>query len=541
MNHEPVFHDLEALIAELVSWDSITHTRGERDFPYRLQEKLLALPCFENRPDRVRLHDAPDGRQSLSALYRPEASSPDRTVVLMSHFDTVDTREYGALSPLAFDAFALTEKIKAADGGFAPHILEDAKSDAYLFGRGIMDMKAGLAVHLHIMEKAAREQWPVNLLLVTVHDEEGDSEGMRSMVPVLNKWAEEEALTWRLFLNGEPSFPLTDEDDAQYMYTGSAGKLMPAVVVRGRGTHGGEGEKGISGPFMLSYVTREMEWNPVFSESVYEETNTLPVTLSAKDLKKEYSVQTPEFMYSMFNLLTLRQGPDEVMTAFRHVVEDAMSACEADWHRKIPKAAEQSIAVMTYEELSAYAAEHADPSALAQGIQRISTDTALDLRERCMKQTEWLISLCPELGPVAVCLFTPPYYPAVNSSDSPLIQRIQRAVYEAGEKTGRPLTHRHYFNGISDLSYVQAVENSRMAEAYVRNMPLEASSYEIPFRDMASLDAPVFNLGPFGKDPHLVSERLHKESACHETPQLIEAVIRAVMADSDEAGPSALA
>ncbi|ADI00402.1 M20/M25/M40 family metallo-hydrolase [Salisediminibacterium selenitireducens] len=533
MNHEPVFQDLEALIGELVSWDSITHTRGERDFPYRLQEKLLSLPCFQRNPERVRLHDGPDGRQSLSALYRAEQPETDQTIVLISHFDTVDTREYGALSPLAFDAVALTEKIKASDGGFADQVLHDAKSGEYLFGRGIMDMKAGLAIHLHILEKAAQEKWPVNLLLVTVHDEEGDSDGMRSMIPVLHERAKEEGLTWRLFLNGEPSFPVTETDESQYMYTGSAGKLMPAVVVKGQGTHGGEGEKGISAPFMLSYVTREMEWNPVFSETVYEEENTLPVTLSAKDMKKEYSVQTPAYMYSMFNLLILKQGPDEVMAGFRQVVEDAMAACEADWHRKIPKAKGRTIRVMTYEELAAYAEEHADPSVLAQGMQRIAADASLDLRERCMKQTEWLISLCPELGPVAVCLYVPPYYPAVNSSDSPLIQRIQRAVYEAGETNARPLTHRHYFNGISDLSYVQAVETSRMAEAYVRNMPLDDSVYHIPFREMAELDAPVFNLGPFGKDPHLVSERLHRENAFHETPRLITAVIQAVIAETD--------
>ncbi len=48
-----------------------------------------------------------------------------------------------------------------------------------------MDMKMGLALHMHLIENAAAEDWPINLLLMTVPDEEVDSAGMRAAVEIM--------------------------------------------------------------------------------------------------------------------------------------------------------------------------------------------------------------------------------------------------------------------------------------------------------------------------------------------------------------------
>ena len=43
---------------------------------------------------------------------------------------------------------------------------------------------------------------------------------------------------------------------------------------------------------------------------------------------------------------------------------------------------------------------------------------------------------------------------------------------------------------------------------------------------MQKLQAPLINIGPFGKDPHKLTERLHKKSAFEITPKLLEAVVK---------------
>ena len=64
---------------------------------------------FEDNPDYLELHDAGLGRQTVTALYKhPEAKE---TIVLISHFDTVQTEEYGVLEPLAFNPEELTKKL----------------------------------------------------------------------------------------------------------------------------------------------------------------------------------------------------------------------------------------------------------------------------------------------------------------------------------------------------------------------------------------------------------------------------------------------
>jgi arginine utilization protein RocB len=43
---------------------------------------------------------------------------------------------------------------------------------------------------------------------------------------------------------------------------------------------------------------------------------------------------------------------------------------------------------------------------------------------------------------------------------------------------------------------------------------------------MAKLQAPVLNVGPFGKDAHKRTERLHIKNAFEEVPALVEGMIK---------------
>lgn len=100
---------LRALLCEIVSWDSRTLTEGENEFAYKLKNKLMALPYFNKHPELIELHEAGLGRNAVTALYKhPTATN---TVVLISHFDTVHTEEYGELEPLAVFPEELTKKL----------------------------------------------------------------------------------------------------------------------------------------------------------------------------------------------------------------------------------------------------------------------------------------------------------------------------------------------------------------------------------------------------------------------------------------------
>ena len=123
----------------------------------------------------------------------------------------------------------------------------DIKSDEYLFGRGTMDMKMGLVLHLHLIEMATIEKWPINLILLTVPDEEVNSSGMRAAVSGLIDIREEYGINYALFLNSEPSFTQKPQDENYYIYSGTIGKIMPSALFYGKETHAGEPLSGITG------------------------------------------------------------------------------------------------------------------------------------------------------------------------------------------------------------------------------------------------------------------------------------------------------
>ena len=154
---------------------------------------------------------------------------------------------------------------------------------------------------------------------------------------------------------------------------------------------------------------------------------------------------------------------------------------------------------------------------------------ALDEREMSMLISDRLLLHCQELTPAVVLFYAPPYYPAVNSSDHGLVQeKIALAQKVLREEFNVDAKQVHYFNGISDLSYVNYDAADTGWQSYQNNTPVWGETYSIPFKEMQQLQAPVLNIGPFGKDAHKLTERLHKESAFIHTPLLLGKVIESM-------------
>jgi arginine utilization protein RocB len=135
-------------------------------------------------------------------------------------------------------------------------------------------------------------------------------------------------------------------------------------------------------------------------------------------------------------------------------------------------------------------------------------------RELSIELVDKYAMLCNELGPMIVLFFAPPFYPAVETSDHPLIQRLTKEMTEyARDIYDIPLTTLQYFNGISDLSYVGLKEELSGVTSYTDNVSVWGKTYRILFQELKQLDVPVLNIGPVGRDPHQQTERLHVDYA----------------------------
>lgn len=522
---------LRSLLNEVVSWKSLTLSDGERDFPMKIQAKLQGVPYFANQPEHIELTDADLGRKLLTAFYKhPDAKE---TVVLISHFDTVNTEEYGDLEPLAFEPEMLTQALLEKLDELPDNAREDLESGEYLFGRGTMDMKMGLVMHMGLIEKASAENWPINLLLLTVPDEEVNSSGMRAAVLKLNELRSRYDLTYKLFLNAEPVFSQEPGDPKFYIYSGSIGKIMPSALFYGRQTHVGEPLHGITANYIASYLTQRMEFNPLFQETVLGEKTPLPVSLQQKDLKSEYSTQTPDRAIALYNVFLMKRNAAEIMDLFEQVANEAATACNKDYQAICDREGVEpvgEIKAMRFEKLVEYAEEKLGTEYVESVKDTVGEKTEWDDREKSFRIVDTLMIQCQELSSAIVLLYTPPYYPAVNTSENELVESCVQFIKDKGDADFNLSVERvHYFNGISDLSYVNYEDSSGGWQVFEANTPVWGASYSIPFDAMAELQAPVLNIGPFGKDAHKRTERLHIRSAFVEVPALVEGMVKEVL------------
>ncbi|MDO7488379.1 M20/M25/M40 family metallo-hydrolase [Peribacillus frigoritolerans] len=520
---------LRALLCELVSWESRSLTTGERMFPYKVQEKLRELDYFKRNPAYLSLHEADLGRNFVNAFYKHPDSK--ETVVLISHFDTVHTEEYGDLESLAFQPEELTKKLHDRKDELPDEARIDLESGKYLFGRGTMDMKMGLALHMAIIEKASIEQWPINLLLLTVPDEEVNSAGMRAAVKELVTLRDKYDLSYKMFFNSEPSFSQKPGDNRHYIYSGTLGKIMPAALFYGKETHVGEPLKGITANYIASFLTQLMEWNTLFLESDLGEETPLPVSLQQKDLKLQYSTQTPYRAAALYNVFIMKRTAAEIMDLFEQVANEAAMKCNESYkelclRKQIEGVGE--VQVLRYEKLLSYAEGKFGGRFVEEIKSEVKGNTDLDEREKSVRIAEKLMIQCQELSPAIVLLFAPPYYPAVNTSDDPLIIKSVKLMKETARLLDCEVSQIHYFNGLCDLSYVQYSDESDGWTAFEKNTPVWGDTYSIPFADMQKLQAPVLNVGPFGKDAHQRTERLHIDSAFVHTPVMLEKLIKSM-------------
>ena len=301
---------LQQLLYELVNIPSITGSDGEAHFPSEVIGKLKTLPYFQQHPNHLTYYNSGDDRGIVTALVKRKHCR--ETVVLLSHFDVVGVDDYGPWKELAFDPPQLTNTLKLNLSLFNDEVRNDLLTEEWVFGRGIMDMKCGLALHMSLVEKATLEEWQGNILLLTVYDEEANSAGMREAVSVLTKLAAVEQLHYSLCINSEPIFARYPGDEQKYLSTGSIGKLLPAFYCMGKETHAGEPFSGLNANYLTSLLTCALELNLDFAEKVGIEETPPPTNLLQKDLKKQYSVQIPDRSITAFNLLVFRKSITQI-------------------------------------------------------------------------------------------------------------------------------------------------------------------------------------------------------------------------------------
>lgn len=474
-----------ALAMQMTGWPSVTGSRGEAEFPQKLADSLghfhevwvAAIP------------GDPFGRSNVFALMRGRSR---RTVVLTGHFDTVTFDDYGELADLALapDALAKALQEKLAQTGEHALARADLAGGEFLPGRGLLDMKAGLAAGIAAIEAHAGD---LTLLFIGVSDEEERSAGARAAIPQLQEAAAQHGLEIALVINLDSISDQGDGSRGRIVTYGSIGKQLLCAHVEGKPTHAGYPEDGVNAAYVMAELIRQIELSPLLVEETGTERAAAPATLFAKDGKSGYNVTTPGSAFAYWNTMQHRRPGGEVLDIAMALAARAVADAEA----------------RTGQAIALWRASHFR-------MPDLLLDAALPLPDQSRLAFAELVKANAIQGPAVILGFASIPYPAVLLKPGPLRQAISSAVQAHG------LGEVSYFAGISDMSFFGEAAGDLSAVA--ANTPIWGRGFTMPEPG----GYPCINIGPWGRDYHTWLERLHAPYAFAVLPRVLLSVIDAV-------------
>jgi arginine utilization protein RocB len=191
---------LRALIFELVLVNSVVNSDGERVMADKIMTILSDFAVFKENPDWLRICpviDDPLHRYSVLALIKRPGITD--TVLGIGHFDTVAIEDYGSLKPYANNPEELALRMKSVI--VDPEVIADLDDPDYLFSRGSLDMKSGIAIWLTLLDALSQADTNKNLLVCFVCDEEGNSKGMIDAIGHIKQMVKDHSWTQSAFRN----------------------------------------------------------------------------------------------------------------------------------------------------------------------------------------------------------------------------------------------------------------------------------------------------------------------------------------------------
>ncbi|WP_010098417.1 M20/M25/M40 family metallo-hydrolase [Ornithinibacillus scapharcae] len=543
-------NDVLTITKQLVSIRSIVNTEGESIFAHSLYTMINSYPYFQANPDHVviekTLNDEKD-RYNVLAFVKGTKGNSNRTVIIMGHMDTVGVDDFNQQEDYAFmpdewmDFLQKQEIPEAAKKNLNP--------DEWLFGRGALDMKSGLASNLFLLSYFSEhpEELDGNIVFIAECDEEDGSHGILSAVTTLNRWKEEHGFDYVSAINADFVSPLYEGDPNRYIYKGTVGKLLPAFYITGAETHVGSAFEGLDPNFIAAELTRQISYNSALSNVAQGEYTIPPIALKQMDLKTEYTVQTALGAYVYYNFFIHSWTPKEALNILKEQAEIAFRGA-LDLYKKRYKAFTE-LSGDTYSEVSwkprVLLFEEMDEmliqthgkvyvESMEAYKQTLLHDDSLDIRMFALRVVEEAWKWMEDKSPAIILFYSSLYYPRIEISgetenEQVLIKALDVAVEKIQANYQQPIKVKNFFPFISDMSFMGLSDDDVAIQAVKDNNPAWGTKHSVNYEAIRELNVPVINIGPYGMGAHKKLERVEIQYSMEIVPNLTKLVIEEVL------------
>jgi arginine utilization protein RocB len=531
----------------LVRWPSETGTPDEASFGEKLAGLLREMPYFQAHPEDIALIDS-HGSPMTKNVVAVVRGTGRHALALAGHYDVVSIGNYRDLAPLAFEPDALREALIAdlSSRPLAAHeerALADFLSGDFIPGRGMLDMKSGVAAGVAVLEHfASRKDRQGNLILFATPDEERNSRGMRSLRDALPGLMARWGLDIVAGVNLDATSDQGDGSEGRAIYKGTIGKLLPFAFIVGQPSHASYPFEGVSAHLIASQIMRAIEANAGLCDRGGSEVSPPPICLEARDFRGGYEVTTPEKSWIAFNWLSHSRTPEDLFGLFQAKVQETLSQAmrhfntQAEHYARLlgtPQSrSEHEGRVLSIAELREEAARIGGSA----GLERIHTleaslagsDNPLQVTRQLVEQ---MVAEARITGPTVVIGFGSLHYPHTHLDPShPLDRAFAQALEAAGLATERELgtrfKYREYFTGISDMSFLGHAPDGASSDVVAANTP---AAQHVDKACPDALSYPTVNIGPWGREFHQRLERVYAPYAFTVLPRFLDAIAREVL------------
>lgn len=529
-----------SLLFKLCSIPSITGEKEEDGVPLFLKEELSGWEYFGKHPQNIWLEPLEGDklkRHNFCAIVRAEPAVK-RTIILMSHHDVVPVDNCKPVNASPFDIAAYTKAIEGADTDVEAE--EDLKSGNWLFGRGVSDMKSGMAAQIALLAELAEkpESLSANILLMTMADEENNGFGVHQAVRMLVRMQEQEGLEYIACIDSEPT--ITNENkECGRIYAGTIGNATLFSMCVGKSSHVGEYFSGINSTLIMSQLISEVESDPETSDEWMGKRYSPATCLQAEDLCKIYSVTLPEKSAALFNVLMTVKTPAEQMKYLEKkaysslnktlsTLSERMEVLRGQGYVGLP-GIEYKARVIMYSELeNIVKAKVADLLPLQQSFMD-SLPEDMSSQDRGIALAEYMTQLAGVEGPYVLIGYLSYCQPRVNrrrtEGEKKVVSAMDSVIKHAQDNYGHKLLKEEIYEGISDMSELGYQGTDEDLRIVTGNFIGWGTDFNYPFDEMRRLDVPIVNLGPIGKDAHKLTERLDKSFYTNELPGLLKKLV----------------
>ena len=518
------------IFQEAMAIPSFTNTESERAIEDYLDQRLASIPYFQENPHHFGRYPLPNDHLHRSVNWALVDKGKKKTVILFHHHDTVDLEDYGPLAPIALDSEALVQALKGID--LRSEIQEDLNSGQWQFGRGSCDMKAALALQLGVLEAYAADPdgGQVNLLYLSVGDEESYSRGMRGALGLLCQLKDEFDLDYVLAVDSEPFEAGSDKE--KVLHIGTVGKLMPVVVAQGVLSHMKEPLKGINALSLLVAVASKLDLHPDLSDQALGEQSPLPSWSYLRDLKDQYDVSTVLHAAGYFSVLHLKKTPQELLQRIKELSQEAVDKFYIKYLSLQDQAGQEHVIahprVISYQELLDRCQEKEGFSSFQEQCEQRAYQAFLSgvsYQTIAIQQIQTFLEFLSEKNPMVVIGFAPPYYPSMNCRSLPntslKIGSLVEDYRHYLESRGLSLKVEEYFMGICDTSYCALERDLASYQVVLDSLATPSQVYELDLESIAQIQVPAVNLGPWGKELHQRGERVYTEDLLDTIPRYL--------------------